>query len=450
MFVKPDNWDKLTTEERREARFASWMSTEGRQFASPEAEAEYKLRSKRIKDVIDLKKPDRVPVTPFIGGYSAKFSGLTPYEVMYDYEKYTAAWIKFNQEFQLDYLIFSGAFNPGKVYDILGYQVYRWPGGGGLSKENDFQCLEVEYMKADEYDLFIADPEAYYMRVYMPRAFSALQGFGMLPSWFASMELPMLPALMIPAGLPPVQESLKAFMEAGQAALEYAQASGEADGFLQANLGMPALPGGFTKAPFDYIGDTIRGTRGLMLDMFRQPDKVLAAVDRLVPIAIQLGVQSATSTNNPFVFIPLHKGADGFMSNADFKKFYWPTYKAVLEGLIAEGFVPWNLVEGGYNSRLETIAEDHPTAGATYWNFDQTDMGNAKKYFGDWAAIAGNIPSSLLHAGSPGDISDFVKNLIDTAGKDGGYALATGAVLDHTNPENLHAMIDTCKEYGKY
>jgi hypothetical protein len=449
MFVPPENWNKLSATEKREARFASWMSTEGRQFASPGAEEEYKLRTQRIKDVIDLKKPDRVPLTPFIGGYFAMFGGATPYEVMYEYDKYTAAWHKFNEEFEPDYLIFSGAFNPGKVLDILGYQVYRWP-GGKLSHDVNFQCLEVEYMKADEYDAFIADPEAFYMRVYMPRAFSALQGWAMLPSFFATMELPVIPALMIPAGLPPVQEAFKAFLEAGQAALEYAEAAGKADGYLQTNYGMPALPGGVTKAPFDYIGDTIRGTRGLMLDLFRQPDKVVAAVERLVPIAIQLGAQTATVNNNPFVFIPLHKGADGFMSDADFKKFYWPTYKAVLEGLIAEGFVPWNLVEGGYNSRLEVIAADPPPAGTTYWNFDQTDMAAAKKHFGSWAAIAGNVPSSLLHAGTPEQVSDHVKNLIDTVGKDGGYAMATGAVLDHTTPENLHAMFKTTKEYGVY
>jgi uroporphyrinogen-III decarboxylase len=138
------------------------------------------------------------------------------------------------------------------------------------------------------------------------------------------------------------------------------------------------------------------------------------------------------------------------MSDADFKKFYWPTYKAVLEGLIAEGFVPWNLVEGGYNSRLEVIADNHPPAGATYWNFDQTDMTAAKECFGDWAAIAGNVPSSILHAATPEAVVDYVKNLIDTAGKDGGYALATGAVVDHATVANLHAMIETGKEYGVY
>jgi hypothetical protein len=216
MFVKPDNWDKLSTEERREARFASWMSTEERQFASPEAEAEYKLRTKRIKDVIDLKKPDRIPVTPFIGGYF-KFSGLTPYDVMYDYDKFTAAWHKFNEEFEPDYLVFSGAFNPGKVYDILGYKVYRWPGGsGGLKDEVNFQCVEDEYMMADEYDDFIADPEAFYMRTYMPRAFQRTARVGHAALFLRTMELPIVPAVMIPVGCRRCRRRLKRSLKLGR------------------------------------------------------------------------------------------------------------------------------------------------------------------------------------------------------------------------------------------
>ena len=94
-----------------------------------------------------------------------------------------------------------------------------------------------------------------------------------------------------------------------------------------------------------------------MLDMYRQPKKILAAMDRLVPIAIDQGVRGAHGANNPFVFIPLHKGADGFMSNDGFKKFYWPTLKAVLLGLIEAGTVPYLFVEGGYNQRLDIITD---------------------------------------------------------------------------------------------
>jgi Uroporphyrinogen decarboxylase (URO-D) len=449
MFEQPADWDRLSSSERREARFAAWMSTAGKEFATDAARATYAERVQRVKDIVDLKTPDRVPLLPFIGGYFANYAGITPHDVMYDYDKYAMAWKKFHLDFGMDYNMFSGAFNPGKVLDILDYKVYQWP-GHGIAPTDGFQALEEEYMHEDEYDLFIADPEAYYMKVYMPRAFGALAGFGMLPTFFATMELPFIPAMMVPVGIPPVQAAFKAFIEAGQAALEWAEAAGAVDAELQSQHGLAFLPGGFTKAPFDWIGDTLRGTRGVMLDLFRQPDKVLAAVDALVPIAIKVGVDTATGRNNPFCFIPLHKGADGFMSDANFKTYYWPTWKKVILGLIDAGLVPFHLVEGGYNARLDVIVDDDIPAGSTYWNFDQTDMKVAKQKMGGWAAIAGNVPSSILHAGSVKQVEDCVKGLIDDAGADGGYAMAGGAVLDHARAENLHAMIETTKTYGVY
>ncbi|MBL8057551.1 MAG: hypothetical protein JNK29_12665 [Anaerolineales bacterium] len=449
MFTPPANWRELSAQARREARFASWMKLEGRPMATPEAQATYTRHTRRVKDIIDLKKPDRVPLLPFMGSFFAIYGGITAREVMYDYAKYTQAWLKYNRDFRPDYLVFSGAFNPGKVFDLLDYKVYRWP-GRGTPETQPFQCVEAEYMRADEYDWYIADPEGFYMRGYMPRAFAALSGWAMLPTVFATMELPMIPAFMIPAGLPPVVQSFKAFIAAAEAALEYAGASGQADGQIMAELGLPPLPGGFTKAPFDIIGDTLRGTRAIMMDMFRQPAKLLAALERTVPIAVQMGVGTATSQDNPFVFIPLHKGADGFMSNGDFKKFYWPSLKATLIGLVNEGLVPYLFVEGGYNHRLDVIVDPEIPAGSTYWTFDKTDMQAVKRKLGGWAAFGGNVPNSMLHAGTPEQVTAYVKELIDTVAVDGGYALATGAVVDEAKPENLHAMFETCKSYGVY
>lgn len=94
-------------------------------------------------------------------------------------------------------------------------------------------------------------------------------------------------------------------------------------------LGLTGLAGGFTKAPFDVLGDTLRGTRAIILDKFRQPKSVLATVERFVSIAIEAGVRSAKNSRSPVVFMLLHKGADAFMSSKDFLAFYWPTLKAV-------------------------------------------------------------------------------------------------------------------------
>jgi hypothetical protein len=443
------NWNKLSPAEKQEARFEAWLSPEGMQFASPEAEKAYKGRVQMIKDVVQLKKPVRVPVCPNVGFYPFAYAGVTPEEAMYDYDRLGYALKKFHQDFQPDSLSSAPIYGPGKVFEMLDYKLYRWP-GHGVPSSSPYQCVEAEYMKAEDYDQFLRDPSDFFMRTYLPRVFGALNGWSMLSPLTDILELPFLGGYMVPVGIPPVGASFQKLIEAGQAAMEWIQAALAVDGATVSTLGIPPLIGGFTKAPFDTLGDTLRGTRAIMLDMFRQPKKLLAALDLLVPIAIEMGVRSSTNNKNPICFIPLHKGADGFMSNKDFQTFYWPTLKAVVLGLIEQGVVPYLFVEGGYNQRLDIIADYDIPKGSTIWIFDQSDMKEVKKRFNGWACFGGNVPVSMLKAGKPEDVKACVKGLIDDVGRDGGYILSTGAVLDDAEAENLHAMIDTCKEYGKY
>jgi len=196
------------------------------------------------------------------------------------------------------------------------------------------------------------------------------------------------------------------------------------------------------------LGDTLRGTRGIMLDIFRQPEKVLKALEIIIPFMIKAGASAAKTNGCPMVFLPLHKGADGFLSNEQFKKFYWPSFKEVLLGLIKEGVVPFCWAEGGFETRLDII-RDLPK-GKTVWLFDQTDMANAKKALGDIACVGGTMPSALLNVGTTQQVRDHVKKCINDASKGGGYIMANGAFFDEARPENIKAMVDAAKEYGVY
>ena len=109
---------------------------------------------------------------------------------------------------------------------------------------------------------------------------------------------------------------------------------------------------------------------------------------------IGMGIGNAQQTGNPLIFIPLHKGADGFLSDEQFQKFYWPTLKAVMMGLIDAGIVPLPAAEGGYSSRLKVV-QDLPK-GKTLWMIDLTDMADAKKTLGKNACLLGNVPSAML------------------------------------------------------
>ena len=119
-----------------------------------------------------------------------------------------------------------------------------------------------------------------------------------------------------------------------------------------------------------------------------------------------------------------------------------------MEALVDKGYTPYVFFEGDYTSRLEYLLQ-LPRA-KVYGLFDHSNMTRVKEVLGGHMCIAGNVPSSILQMGTPEDVKKYCKWLIDVVGKDGGYIMSPGSSIDEVNPENLKAMIDFTKEYGKY
>jgi uroporphyrinogen-III decarboxylase len=142
------------------------------------------------------------------------------------------------------------------------------------------------------------------------------------------------------------------------------------------------------------------------------------------------------------------KGTDGFMSDEQFAEFYWPTLKAVMYGLAEAGCVPYCFVEGGYNQRLEYLTETSDIR--CLYLFDRTDMAQARKILGGKVCIAGGFPVSLILTGTPDQVRDETRKLIDTAAGDKGYILSIGTAMDEAKPDTLKAFIEAGKQYGTY
>jgi hypothetical protein len=441
-------WEEMSASEKHESLVKKWLSPPDTKYVSAKAEKEYKARVQRFLDAIYLKKPDRVPVFPMIGFFPAYYSGFTPRDVMYDYDKLFNAFKKYMLDFQPDAHSSISTAPPGKLYDILDYKLYAWP-GHGVPPEASYQALEGEYMKADEYDSLINDPTNYFISTYFPRIFATLDAFKKIKPLTNILEMygGFTGAGLAPFGLTEVQAALKSLMEAGDIAHKWLNKVIDFGTDMTAN-GYPGFFGGGCKAPFDTIGDTLRGTKGMILDIYRQPKKVLRAMEQLTPLMIKMRATSAKNNGIPVVFIPLHKGADGFLNDAQFKKFYWPSLRDLIAGLIEEGCVPFPWAEGGYNSRLKDIV-DVPK-GKVIWGFDTTDMVKAKAALKDVACVSGNMPIGQLAVGNPKEIRETVKKLITDCAPGGGYIMMSGAVIENLPPANVHAMIDASKEYGVY
>ena len=167
-----DDWNELTADQRLNTRLDSWQNVPI-EFASPEVRQAYIDRVQLWRDVIALRKPAHVPIAPWIGLFPLRYSGFTGHDAYYDYDKLGQAWDKFHADFRPDALAMTIAMVPGKVFDILDYKLYDWP-GHGVPDDASYQYNEREWMKDDEYDLLINDPSNYWQRFYVPRIVSPM------------------------------------------------------------------------------------------------------------------------------------------------------------------------------------------------------------------------------------------------------------------------------------
>ena len=135
------------------------------------------------------------------------------------------------------------------------------------------------------------------------------------------------------------------------------------------------------------------------------------------------------------------------MSGEQYKTFYWPTLRKVIMGLIDEGSIPYVYTEGDYTSRLEII-KDVPKGKVVY--HIEKDIFKAKEVLGDIACLTGGPPNSLLCTGTPEQVKDYCKKLIDVVGEGGGFIMDPEAPMIDENPENVKAMTEFTKEYGVY
>ena len=436
-----------TWQEKRAARFERWLNPPI-EFAGAETKALYQGRVQRMIDAIELKKtPDRVPIYPNHTFMPAYIMGKKPLDAMSDVQVATETWEKFLDTYSFDAFGAIGLICPIEPMEMLGYELYKWPGVGGVPKDSIYRYVEHDWMEGAEYKLLAQDPTNFWLRSYIPRFCTALSGLAQLPVITSFIELPNFAGFVGAFGNPEVQKSLKALMAAGDKMAEWMKVVGR---FMArvAGKGHPTSSGGFSKAPFDILTDTMRSMKSAMLDLRRHPDGLLEAMAALAPLAGKMAVDGIDRSGNPLVFIPLHKGADGFMSGPQFEKFYWPTLKQVMETIIEAGGVPVPFAEGGYSQRIDYM-KDLPK-GAVAWMIDKTDLAELKKKIGDHCCLIGNVPGSMFHSGAPADIEAYCRDLIDQVAPGGGFMMASGTVLDDTRPEMINAMIDTTLKYGVY
>ena len=390
----------------------------------------YNERLSRYVRTMRNEQADCVPIRPFVAEFCAKYAGYTAQQVTHDYTLAFDAAAKTAADFDWDAVVGNMVYVWTGLTEAIGTEYYAVP-GIELEENTGFQYREPSeegaYMKPDEYDALIDDPTGFLYNVWLPR---------------------ISRDVVAPGEANTLRNNLS-FVKGGMAMLNYFTAFGDQAARLKDECGMPGAIAGILKAPLDIIADKLRGYIGLTMDLFEQPDKVMAACEALMPHLAAVAVSGADPTGMVPVTIWMHRGCVPFVTPAQFSNVYWPTLKPIIEEIWNSGHQTLFYAEGNWNAHLEAFAE--LPEGSIIYHVDQADIFEAHAKLGDRFCLSGGIPNFTLSYGTPDDVRERVKEVIDGVARDGGYILDASAIMqDDTSTENLQAMTDFAREYGQY
>lgn len=375
----------------------------------------------RYQSAIALEPTDRIPIATGSNYFAEVYSGNTNQETIYDPEKWLKAELEFCRAFpETDVLRDNRIYGP--LFDAVDLKTYKLP-GRDLPSKDQFQFVEQEYMKEDEYDFLINDPISFLFERWFPRIMGEYKEHGSIRSYMA-------------------------FLKAGMAQGMLGQIMRNRTMVLQNEAGMPQPMAGFFLTPFDVLADGMRGLTGTFMDCYRQPDKVKAACDVLVNEMANLALAMADPLKRWPVFVPTHKAC--FMSPEQFDEFYWPSFKKVMDILIDAGHTIRAYLEGDWSHHWHHFKE--LPRGRVLCDIDnQGDIFEAKKALGGYQCIAGGVQDSQFILSTPDEMREHVKMLCKTVGQGGGFIICGGCGFPYTTkPENFRAMIEAVMEYGVY
>ncbi len=405
----------------------------------------FEQRISLFNDAVSLKESETIPLAPCISSVAQRFYGSCYRDLYYNYEKAGEAAVKFYTDFMPDAYTFSG-FISGKSNELAQSSMIDWPGrpGSSVPMHSSHQVIEHEYMTPGEYPELLNDFTGFILHKYIPRAFPGLKGLA---------DISFNPSIILNTSFfrkacsPEAAKAYETLLAIKKSDAEAAAMTSKYQKKIM-ELGIPPAWTGASEAPLDIIGDYFRGTMGMFEDLMECEEYVTAACDMLADQQIEaLSYLKDAQLPVKRVFFPLHKGMDGFMNPVQYENLYWKPLRKIFLALIDIGVTPVAYSEGKYNTRLEFF-KDLPK-GKVMMHIEDADMAKAKKILGSTLCLSGNLPIYLLEHGTKEQVVDYCKYLIDTCAPGGGYIFDTNGFVENAKQENMEAMFETVRTYGR-
>ena len=376
-------------------------------------------RTQRIITTLKNEKADRIPSVAWRADYLVYYYGYTMSQID-SHEKMLEIFKRADQDF--DFTVCDPIEPIGLTYpvkeSICAGSMYRLNDDGN-AVQIDPSLIEI--MKPDEYDAFNADTLHYLADVCLPRRYGIL-----------SPDMPK-------------EEKFARLKQLD----EVAARSGA---FRRAVWDQTALVGSahiFYGMPVDVIFDFLRNFTGIILDIRRQPQKLIEACEILEGYTIK-DIKSAPVIPGSSATCALHLAP--FLKAKDFEKVYWPSFRRIIEATHECGHSSKLLFEKSWKHVFDFL-DDLPVNSVCGYFEKEDGFENVCKRLGDHMIIAGGIETELLARGTVEENVNQIKRIIDECCQDGGVFLAPDLPMVYKvdgNPENYKAVMDTIRDYGTF
>lgn len=373
--------------------------------------------NKMFEDIYDLKPTQRVPIMwSADNAFCLDFTGVNLRTDQYDIDKNLEAIEKVTALFDTD-VVAGVMLRIPALYKVLGARNFVMGADGFIQHPN------IHGMEVEDYDDFIKDPYKTIWDKVFPRLYGEIEKGG-----YDAMRAAARSFFIF-------------FTTMGKLGGGYA---GIANKLGKSTYSLAA---GAACVPFDTLCDQLRSFTGIMADIRRIPQKVIDACDALVPFMLKAGI-SQDSSKYVRTFIPLHMGP--YMKPKDFEKFYWPSFKAFVEGLDAAGTAANIFVEQDYTPYVDYLA-DLPKGQLLYIEYGDPKL--FKDKLGEKHILMGMYPLDHVRTGTPDKCVDEAKKLLDIVAPGGKYIFACDKQALHkedVNEENLKAVLSYVKNNTNY
>lgn len=220
----------------------------------------------------------------------------------------------------------------------------------------------------------------------------------------------------------------------------------EATERLVAELGTETLVTTVLAAPFTTAA-ALRPVELFVKDLYRNKAQVHELLEVSLQAALRFLDEIIKRKGLPVVVEPIGSGA--LVSPRTFKEFVAPYLKRMSDHIHGYGLPAVLHICGNTRPSWAGMAE----SGFDLWSLDAPiDLAEAVERFGKSACLIGNVSTTTLLKGSREDVDREARVACEKAlGNPGGFVLGSGCEIPfETPPENLDALIDAARKYGRH